>query len=158
MTRIWLSSVACGMFLVLGLGCSGGSRSGTTQEGTGGKLTGKVTFAGKPVTGGMMKLYPAKGEPIPCMIGPDGIYASPSNLPSGQMAVSIDTESAKTGEGGAGGGREAKFTDPEMARLMGQLKKPRYVEIPAKYKDPSTSGLSVTITKGEQTKDFDLKP
>ncbi|HZT79836.1 MAG TPA: hypothetical protein VFA26_06430, partial [Gemmataceae bacterium] len=121
-----------------------------------------------------IRFYPKDGGMYTAVIRPDGKYEAP-DLPVGEMAVTIETESAnpnrKTpdynspGGGGmgmygkAGGGApQQKDRAMKMSPIPEGAPKAEgaYVKIPAKYADKSTSGLSVTLNKGKQTKDFAL--
>ncbi|HEX5273377.1 MAG TPA: hypothetical protein VFW33_22930 [Gemmataceae bacterium] len=122
-------------------GCSG---SGTKTS----VVSGKVTYKGAPVTGGELKFYPEGGEPVLGTINADGTFNT-MGVPPGHVTVTVDTEPLK-GPKGAGGdytkmarGREG-FKPPETGGHT-----PVYVQIPHKYKDPKTSGLSVDVKQGK---------
>jgi len=135
------------VFLVLVSGCQKGNPNALA------KLSGKVTYKGAPVTGGNLMLTAKKGGAInSIIISPDGTY-SLTDLPEGEMTVTIETESIK--ESGAeeyGGKKMPTSPQPKGANIV----KGKYVKIPDKYNNINTSGLSVTLTAGDNTKDFDL--
>jgi hypothetical protein len=140
--------------LVFALGCG----SGRAPEEAKAHLSGNVTYEGKAVTGGKMTFHSKTGKKVVVPIGAEGQYVAP-DLPLGEIQVSIETESAKAvagaqGVGGKPGGKAVK--DPDIAKLTQGLKRPAYMEIPAKYASPATSGLTVTVTTGKQQKDFQL--
>jgi hypothetical protein len=127
-----------------------------------GVVSGTVTYNGKPVTGGNLTLHPVKGGPdLPIPIDREGKFSS-SGVPEGEMQVSIETESLKN--------KAAVPPDPpkDMKLPPGvkpeDIKKPdidmsnrpTYMKIPRKYADAKTSGLTWTLTKGDNKKDFDL--
>lgn len=143
-----------GLLLVLGCG---------ETKGTVARLSGSVKYNGTPVTAGMIT-FTAKGEggdaggtyPVP--ITPDGTYTT-SQLPAGELQVSIETESANPKRPKAGqqyGGEKAQMKRSPPPEGVGSAPKGTYVKIPPKYSDPKTSGLTVTVTNGKNTKDFDL--
>ena len=68
------------------LGCSNENKEFPAQ------VSGKVSYKGSPVTGGIITLYTAEGSPIQAPISNNGTYLFP-NLPVGQMTVTIDTDS-----------------------------------------------------------------
>jgi hypothetical protein len=140
-------------------------------------VSGKVTYKGETVPGGILYFYSLKEDGSPgaefsCVIKSDGTYSS-SQLPEGDLLVSIDTESknpnserakADPSKYGKGTGKGA-FADPKM--MMEQMKKNNnvpdmpsddtsYLPIPKKYWEPATSGLKVTLKAGKNTFDFNL--
>ena len=131
MTRSLASAAAC-LALAGLIGCGGSASDKAT-------ISGKVTYNGKPVTGGTLTLYSSTGAPYPVSIKEDGTF-NVSGAPIGQMGVGIDTGPARVAP-------PAGSTAPQG---------PPHVDIPAKYKDPKTSGLTWDVKAGKNTKDFDL--
>jgi hypothetical protein len=127
-------------------------------------LTGKVSYNGKPVTGGDITLFPTddKANPVSINISPSGTYEF-FGPPIGDMKVTISTDSLRNQQGGAyqmpqgmnqkppEGKDENKFSD-----VMSGTNMPKYVPIPQIYNDKKTTPLTVTINPGANTKDFDL--
>lgn len=177
MTRIRIAGVLLLATAVSLTGCSSGNKEYPSQ------VSGKVSYKGTPVTGGIITLYTATGTPFQAPISNKGTYMFP-NLPEGPMTVTIETESInpdtmkkedyKGGKAGAGGGPGAgigamyKKAGPAPALKKGQEYKSSpvpdgastgevaYVKIPAKYKDKETSGLKIDLKSGKQTKDLEL--
>jgi hypothetical protein len=157
------------------LGCQSGSQFPA-------KVSGKVTYGGATVGGGTIAFYAPDGKVYATEINPDGTYVV-ENISEGTFEVTIETESInpekkteqyKSAGGGLGGmygksgGGVPKFG--KGAPKEGAPKSPMpsdsvpsggtpatYVKIPPKYKEKSTSGLSVTLKKGNNTENFDLK-
>jgi hypothetical protein len=146
---------------------------------------GSVTYNGQPVTGGTITLYSEDAGLYTIPIRQDGTF-SESDLPKGTMKVTIETESVNTTrpvpQYGAGR-REAKAAPkggspgqaaagPAAAQVgvrqrSGGMGSPlptnvehvhpgAYVKIPRKYSDVRASGLTVTLERGNQQKDFNL--
>jgi hypothetical protein len=89
--------------LVILLGC--GKKSLTPAS-----VSGTVSYKGKPVKAGQISFYPKEGGLYPTSLKDDGTY-SIIGVPSGEMTVAIETESANPnkptygrGQGGKGGG------------------------------------------------------
>ncbi len=96
-------------------------------------VSGHVTFDGQPLQGGTITFSsPKTGIGTAVMIGGGGYVTN--RVPIGPNVVTIETESL----------------------LFGNQK--AYVRIPAKYSDPSQSGLEVDIKAGvNENVDFALK-
>ena len=99
---------------------------------------GQSHLQGAPVPSGTLNLYPASGPPFPISLKPDGTF-SVSDVPIGQVGVAIDTPPPMIPPAGT-----------DMSKVT------PHVAIPAKYKDPKTSGLTWEIKGGKNTKDFEL--
>jgi hypothetical protein len=151
------------LLVALAAGCGKGNPNAPAS------ISGKVTYKSKPVTGGMITFHTNDAGINQVPIMPDGTY-SYEGLPVGELKVSIDTEALnpdrKKGQqyGGAQGKNmmspgpegvgKAPAGPPGMTEgtLQGE-----YVKIPPKYRDKATSGLTVTLSKGQNTnKDFEL--
>lgn len=138
------------------------------------RVTGRVLYKGNPVTGGMLAFHPTGGGIISIPIGADGSYSA-FDIPDGDMVVTVETESInpdkktpdyKGASGGAaamyggkaagGGGMVAKGQQNSPAPEGAIVSSGTYMKVPAKYADPATSGLTVTLKKGEQKHDVTL--
>lgn len=131
---------------------------GSSKKG-GAKVSGKVTYAGRPVTGGHITFTPPEGTPYQGSINADGTFAF-SGVPTGDMKVSIDTEYLKSAQSGynmpAGAPPElAAKMQAEKAKLP-QDTGPTYMKIPQKYASVTSTPLTCKIEAGSQTKDFEL--
>ena len=103
-----------------------------------GSVSGKVTYNGKPVTiGGVLFVNPDTGIGASAELDASGSYKVLS-LRTGEYQVTIQRPRAPSPE--------------EMAKGA-QLKKP---DVPDKYLDPQTSGMTATITEGKNSVDFTL--
>jgi hypothetical protein len=90
-------------------------------------VSGTVSFDGQPLRGGTISFRAADSHTATtAIIQDEGKYFS-DRVPLGSNLVSVETESLKFGNAGA------------------------YVEIPGKYADEVTSGLSVDVEEGENT-------
>jgi hypothetical protein len=163
---IRVASIAASALPLLFLASGCGPSSGTP-----GKVYGKVTYKGAPVTGGGITLQTKDGAKYGGAIDPDGTYSVP-DLPPGDMTVTISTENlnpnpAKPTIGPPGGGTgfppgggppgPSGSTGPPGGTATPAKPQGTYMKIPEKYGDPQTSGLTVTVPAGPVKKDFDLK-
>jgi len=146
---------------VLPSGC-GKSRTGGSENNS--SISGKVTYKGEALGGGIM-LFHGKDRAFPAALQPDGSYVC--DLPSGDYVVTIDTTSLKDsdpaammkkmGKGGPGT-TTLSTAEKDYAKMKEKSKAtlPRYVAIPGKYADKKTSGLPAKVDAGSNTKDFQL--
>jgi hypothetical protein len=114
------------------LGCSTGTRpvipnSGITVEGT-------VTY-GKDKIPAALVIFVGTDSSVTAMIGEDGRYKA-DNVPLGEVSIGVNTKAA---EG--------------MSHSPG-YKGPKVIPVPAKYHDPSKSGLKTTIESSTNTYDI----
>ena len=137
----WLLSLA-----LLACGCSGGR----------GTVSGKVVFDGKPVPTGMISFHCKVGnKAVNNAAIVNGAY-SISDLPTGETDVTVKPVDPAKAAGGSGakaskeGGADARSAPKEGTS--------NYVPIPQRYSVPDQSGLNLTVTKGEQTFNVELKP
>lgn len=149
-----------------------------------GTVKGKVTYMNKALKGGSVTFVSNEGrQSFSGNIEEDGSYTI-ANATGGDYKVCVDTSFLKpnttgTGFGGSGGKGFAppsaakgpikgggpppgadvpegyKASNPAEAQNAANAKK--YVEIPAKYKDASSTDLTYTVTGGEQTFNIELK-
>ena len=108
-------------------------------------VAGKVTFQGKPVTAGMIRFSNTQA-PVDMLarLGPDGYYevirGHGPGLPEGTYQVAI--------------------VPPRPDRPLGPMAPSKPVEfpnIPEKYRQPSTSGLTLTVKPGRNNFDVDMQ-
>ncbi|MBV9125200.1 MAG: hypothetical protein JO112_17730 [Planctomycetes bacterium] len=128
-----------GVLLLAGLvgGCGGGT----------GNVSGKVTFQGRPLPAGTILFYHGINGVASSDIKPDGTYRV-SNVSVGTAKIEIQVPMNIPFAGANLPGASAAPTLP-VARAPA---------IPARYLDREKSGLSCTVTRGNQTHDIDLKP
>lgn len=110
-----------------------------------GRIHGKVSFQGQPVSEGLVLFSSAeKGVNMNSQLGADGVYevimAKGAGLPLGTYKVCVSPPPAFVPIG-----------EPAP-------KKPKeYPNIPAKYRNFNTSGLTVEVKDGDNPFDIDMK-
>jgi uncharacterized protein YxeA len=127
-----------------------------------GKVTGLVTYKGEPLKSGNLTFHTKdnKGN-YQSSLNTDGKYEV-FELPVGTHDVTIETESLNPNRKvPTYGGAMGKGKAGEQQRVMMGAPDPktlaeRWRAIPKKYADPKTSGLTATITAGNQSVNFDL--
>lgn len=126
------------------------------------QLSGSVSYKGQPLKGGTLTFYGKAGGSYNAGINEQGNF-SLTDLPEGEMTVAIETESANPDKktpsyGGKKFEGKMKAYQPPGAPPKPDAASEResYVKIPAKYADAKTSGLTVTLVAGKNTKTFDL--
>ena len=140
------AAAAVAAILLLAAGCG--------QASKGSSVSGKITYKGQPLTGGIIKLY-SDAAPAPATRGadnsfhitikPDGTFGA-SNVPEGMAKVAIESQPAPS--------KPAGF-DPKTGIPLAPGTAD-FVRIPQKYTDPNTSGLTWDVKPGSEKKDFDL--
>jgi len=106
-----------------------------------GSVEGKVTYQGKPLPGAIIGFHPAKGKPVVAKTDETGSYSAPA-VPVGEVRVTIEVVRPKP--------PKDKPTDKPVTP-------PRFIAIPKKYANPETSGLTLTVQKGKQVHDIELR-
>jgi hypothetical protein len=125
----WRSVIFLGLVLVV-LGSSGCGSSKVLMPAT--QLHGKVIVDGRPVSTGVVTAYRGGSKVMETSIEPDGSYGF-ANPPGGQYALTVTATDAPTPYG-------------------------RAVRLPAKYADPSASGLTATVADDQvNTQDLLLR-
>ena len=114
-------------------------------------VSGRVTYAGKPVPEGRVLFWPEEGRPAMGEINPDGTYhlttfAEGDGATPGTHKVTIKATRVHFPGGGA--------SSPEAPGAPGRP----IVEwlVPERYEQVATSPLTVDVQPGENTVDFDL--
>lgn len=151
-----------------------------------GKISGKVTYKGKPLKGGTVTMFPesGRGPTFASGIEEDGSYSIP-NIRTGKYKVVVETKSLKGtssdsqygsspygkgfGPKGAGGPKgPIKNAPPPGVDIPGEYKMAnpaemneaarlkRYIEIPENYGKEATTPLTVEVVGGDQTHDINL--
>jgi hypothetical protein len=137
------------------------------KGGANSRVSGKVKYAGAPVTGGTIVFQGKEGgERYNSGIKGDGTYTI-TNITPGDYTVIIETESinpnaSRPKEGYGGQAVSPAQQQLEMMKKQGMAPDATdggppitYVKIPAKYASDK-SGLEYTVKKGKNEKDFDL--
>jgi hypothetical protein len=177
MTRRLLSAAFSAIAILAVAGCGGGNNNG--------RVEGKVTFDGQPVTGGNVTFFTSSGAAYSANIRSDGSY-SIADVPPGEMTVTVETESINPnkkppptygggsgsgpgagmygGKGGGGGGPGAPKGPDGKPYTMDKSPTPEgaapqegvYVKIPEKYASREKSGITKSVNSGKQTIDIEL--
>jgi hypothetical protein len=112
-------------------------------------VSGKVTYQGKPVAAGTIRFQKLDVD-MTAGLRPDGGYevimAEGRGLPEGDYQVAVIPLSAIPG------------SPIPMGPIKAPLPKPVCRDIPQKYRDPSTSGLTLTVKPGNNPFDVDMRP
>lgn len=121
------------IMLISCIGCDGSPATYT--------VSGSVSYQGKPVTGGLINFMPTAGQPLGGRINEDGTYSY--RLPAGEFKVRIDTPPPM----------------PEGWEEGDPLPKPKPRQVPEKFGQYRSSGLTTTVDAGSssQTINFDLQ-
>jgi hypothetical protein len=133
-----LAVAMCGLLAVAGCGGLYGKRlpvTGATLEGT-------VTYGQERVMVAMIIIQGENGAST-AFIGEDGRYKA-ENVPLGTVHIAVNTQAGK-------GQMMGKIMAASQEK--GQAP-PKMIDVPAEYADPTASGITTTIKKGENK--FDI--
>lgn len=158
----------CGFGLLAAtlVGCGGGVANAPAN------VSGKVTYKGAPVTGGVVGFFATgtEGGGYSATINPDGTYST-SNVAAGDLTVTVETESLNPnikqtaytggaskgpGGGGAPGGGSPKKMSSSPRPGNAAKSEAVYVKIPGKYAKKDTTTLKATLKPGSNKVDLDL--
>lgn len=124
-----------------------------------GKVTGKVTFTGKPVPEGTVTFYPQTGRSASGRIQPDGTYTL-TTFDEGDGAI-VGSHEVTIEAVRFPGGPQPKSLEEEMAMAKSGKRpdpaamKPQWL-VPEKYSVRGQSGLTREVKSGSNTIDFAL--
>jgi hypothetical protein len=124
-----------------------------------GRVTGRVTVAGKPVTSGTIMFHPDAGPTAVGTIGPNGTYTLTTIKPGDGALVGSHRVTIQATTVGAGSMVEPKSIDEELAlRHKGKVLVAGKVEwvVPEKYSRLETTELKAKVDPGSNTLDFDI--
>lgn len=141
------------------VGCSR-TRERTTVQGT-------VTIGGKHLTAGTVMFYAYDNATASAPIDKDGRYVM-RDAPVGDVKIAVIVPRVPPGMAQMMNKmkknpslKDVKSTDPEGSGksipMMGMMPT-NIVQIPAKYADPNSSGLTYKVASGEQSYDIPLTP
>ena len=138
-----------------------------------GKVSGRVLFNGQPLPGGIVTFVPAAGarNHVAITLDEQGNYEAVN--PGGEVQVCVDNRQLQPRESpfrgmppGLPGGVAQKIADAKQqqaapkaagsANMSSQKIPGKYVEIPKRYYDASTSNLKFTVQRGSQPHDIEL--
>jgi hypothetical protein len=136
MTSRAVRDVAGLVLVVLAAGC--GPRFGD--------VSGTVKYQGKPVSGGTITFFDAANKTASSLIAPDGSYAV-KHVAAGQARITVVTPMPINFKGMSAG------LQPVADGGAGPGPGPA---LPAKYGDPSQSGLTCDVRSTNQTHDVTL--
>jgi hypothetical protein len=129
------------------------------------KVKGRVKFFDKYLTAGTVGFIAKDGRTGAANIDSDGNYEM-TDAPIGDVTITVKVPSIGRGTEKARptppkGVPEAKMpggSADEKSFVPSSIDPSKIVQIPGRYGSAETSGLTYTVTKGEQTKDIILTP
>jgi hypothetical protein len=118
-------------------------------------VSGKVLYKGKALPGGRITFVTVKGSfASSANIREDGTYKM--DVPIGDVLIGVDNTMLGKQRGAP---TQMPQSEGMMKHSSGELDpiKGHYVNLPTKYRDPETSGLTYKVENGEQTHDVTLE-
>lgn len=141
-----LTMLSCLTLLPFALGCGGGGDQSPTA-----KVTGKVVFDGKPVTGGNLTFLPKpsganeeRGKPGTAVVNDDGTFSVSTYGDGDGAVVGVHnvTYSAPSSDGGDGGGDDGHDAGGTASPFEGL--KPKDAEVTV---DSGDNDLTIELVK-----------
>lgn len=126
-------------FVVLALLLAGCGERGERIKETGASLEGTIIYGKEKVPGALVIVQGKEGGAT--ATADDNGHFQVNNVPLGEVQIAVNTE--------AGRGMM-------KSRMMAGQPVPRMIDVPAKYHDPSHSGITTTIEKGSNTYDISI--
>jgi hypothetical protein len=142
-TPLLAAAGACALALAA-CGCGGST----------GTVSGKVTYLGRPLPGGTVTCLTKENRPYLGKIEPDGSYTV-SGVPAGPVTVAV--------EAGAAAGEppvplhEKDQPPPAMKPPASEPAPPPAMKLPKQYANPDSSGIGLTVVKGTNSFNIELK-
>lgn len=140
--------------------------------GSKGNITGKVTYNGKPLTGGMVTFLPEEGKAaFNAKIDKEGNYHL-AKVSIGKMRIGVVSLSSRLPPSPMMAkmmkemkAKKKEFTKEELDKMPAEYRETlspsselaNEVPIPKQYNDPEKSGLEYTVIGGEQEYNIELK-
>jgi len=127
------------------VGCSNHYVSEVRRPETGATLEGSVTYGGQKVPVALIIAQGANSSATG-FVGDDGRYKL-ENVPLGEVSIAVNTDAGK-----------GQMMSRVMSQSQGKAKGlPKVVEVPAKFADPTKSGIKTTVSAGPNTFDIVIK-
>lgn len=143
-----LRLVSFAVLALIGISCQGVRElpeSGATLEGT-------VTHDGRKLQFALI-VVTSPGGSATGRIGEDGKFVL-SNVPLGEVKIGVNTAAAEGDYRTQLMGQNQAAFDPAKPK---RISAPKFHNVPAKFFDPETSGITTTIVKGTNSLDIVLK-
>jgi hypothetical protein len=133
--------------ILLAAGCSGSKATNSAS------ISGKLSYKGDPIKAGVMQFHTQEQGVYAATINPDGTYTA-TQLPIGTVVVTVETESINPNRKQTNYGRgknqmkmsKAETTPPTL----------EYLQIPPKYAQATTSGITIELKPGKNKQNLDL--
>jgi hypothetical protein len=136
----------CSAVLIALPGCSGERTA---------KLSGKVTYNNKPVPGGQVVFANEDNTKVTeADIQPDGTYSS-TQVPLGKVRVGV-MPAHKGLAASIPKGVKSKMPPDKHPEEYEKKGGTEYVDIPEQFRDPSTSGINVTVDGSDKVFNIDI--
>ena len=119
-----------------------------------GTVTGKITYQDGPVKGGQVIFAAPDGHSVLAEIKEDGSYVA-EKVPVGEAKVAVQTRAL-----GVTASMPKRALPPEKqqgGRMSPDEARRRFVQIPERYENTETSGLTCTVVQGTQEHNIPLK-
>jgi hypothetical protein len=148
MQRVSIRLAVSGLMAGCALLAASCGESGVRYEETGATLEGTIKYGKEDVPFALV-IVVGQGASATGKVGEDGRYKV-LNAPLGEVKVAVNTDAGKGDFMSYSMSKSYPGPEAKGAKRVNL----RYLEVPKKYHDPETSGLTTTVNKGANT--FDI--
>jgi hypothetical protein len=120
------------------------------------KVTGRVTFGGRPVIWGSVVLVGPDGRSAAGRIEPDGTYTV-ANAPRGEVLVSVSSPDPLY-QHYATQLKTSREQGPQAQWAALPVDRKQWFALPKRFEDPNASGVTLTVKRGNNPLDIALTP
>lgn len=137
---------------ILTTSCGGGFVREERLPETGATLEGTITYGSEKVPAALIIVANASGSATGHVDESTGRYKV-ENCPLGEVKLAVNTAPVR---GQMQGKLMSGYYKGPEAQKKGIVAPPKIVDVPSKYANPDTSGLSTTVAAGSNTHDIKL--
>jgi hypothetical protein len=119
-------------------------------------VSGIVTYDGRPLPSGTVLFHGENGRVEHALISPDGAYTI-AEAPQGAVRITVHPHASAPLAFPTRGKPPPQATE-NLPSAGTEKRDGKFVDVPSRYRDPDSSGLTFEVRAGSQKHDIDLRP